>query len=38
MLKKTIHLHTVRDSFGVGKVTGQLQGRFDSRIKECEHF
>jgi len=38
MLKKVVHANSVQNSFDVGKITGQLQGRFDSKIKECEHF
>ena len=37
-LKEVIFQNTVKDSFEVGKITGKIQGRFDSKIKECEHF
>ena len=28
----------IKDNLLIGEVSGGLQGRFDSKIKECEHF
>ena len=35
---KRVYQPSVKDKDAMGKITAFLQGRFDSKIKECEHF
>ena len=37
-LVRAVSIVFVHDNILTGEVSGGLQGKFDSKIKECEHF